>query len=477
MKRMIGQIFAALIGINKYERLKVLLLALTYLCIVAGYTIIYDLKNSIFMSIVGREYVPYAKMTALLVLIPGVLFYSFLVDRLRRYQLIYFYSIVYSVFGLCCAYFVGHPTIGVANTDGSPWRLFGWVFFFFVEGFSPFMISIFWSFSNSITDPESAKDSYGFLVAGSKLGGMISAGLSMCLLALKDVHGKQLLSDALNHQILLLIFSCVVLLVPCVIYLLMKKIPGFYLHGYKAVYELEKEKISHEEKSDKHVRLNLLSRVLHAMRGMFSGLLMIMRRPYIFGIFGMIFFYETLSAVLSYKRLAVAQSVSNSVSDISSLLYSQMFVMHMVGFMIALFGTRALLRWLGEATCLVLIPITSGIFLIYFWATFTPFSLLLVFVISKSVNYAFSYPVREALYIPTVKDVKFKSKAWIDGPGQKISRSTGSLFNIFSDKVAPWLLHPLQGVFFMVIIFSWVLTALFLGKKYVKTVESNEAIT
>lgn len=463
MKGKLNQIFASLITANKYERLKVVLLALTYLFMVSGYTIIYDLKNSIFMSIIGREYVPYAKMASMIVLIPLVLFYSFLVDRLRRYQLIYFYSIAYATFGIVCAYFIGHPTIGIANTDSSPWRLFGWIFFFFVEGFSPFMVSVFWSFSNSISDPDSAKDSYGFLVAGSKLGGMIASGLSWFLLTLKDASGKQFLSDALNHQILLVIFSCIVLLVPCVIYVLMKKIPGYYLHGYKAVYELEKEKVKKKEGEGK--------------LGLLSGLFMILKRPYILGIFGMIFFYETLSAVFSYKRLALAQTVSNTVSDVSSLLYFQMFIMHLVGFLIALFGTRALLRWLGEAKCLVLIPAVSAVFLCYFWIAPTPFSLLLIFVISKSVNYAFSYPVRETLYIPTVKDVKFKSKSWIDGPGQKISRSTGSLFNIISDSVSPWLLYPLQGIFFVVIIVSWIATALSLGRKYTKTVKRNEIIT
>lgn len=462
MKGKLSQLFAPLAVGDKHERLKVLLLSATYLCMVAGYTLIYDLKNSIFISIVGREYQPYAKMASLIVLIPAVLFYSVLVDRLRRYQLLYFYSVVYSVFGLCCAYFIGHPTIGIANTDSSPWRLFGWIFFFFIEGFSPFMVSVFWSFANSITDPEGAKDNYGFLVAGSKLGGMISAGLAWLLLTLKDAGGKQWLSDELNHQILLIIFSCVILLVPCVIYFLMKKVPGFYMHGYKAVYELEKEK-SKTEPDEKP--------------GLFSGLVMILKRPYILGMFGMVFFYEVLNTILGYQRLAVAQNVSNTVSDLSSLLYLQMFAMHAVGLVISLFGTRALLRWLGETTCLVLIPLASGLLLSYFWLSYSPFALTLIFVVSKSVNYAFTYPVREALYIPTVKDVKFKSKSWIDAFGREISRGSGSVFNIISDKVAPWLYFPLQGIFFIGIIISWIATAVFLGKKYAKTIKSNEVIT
>ena len=39
-----------------------------------------------------------------------------------------------------------------------------------------------------------------------------------------------------------------------------------------------------------------------------------------------------------------------------------------------------------------------------------PWALIVAFIALKSVNYAFSCPVRESLYIPTVKEIKFKSK-------------------------------------------------------------------
>ena len=85
MNGLLSQIATSLFGQEKYERTKIMLLSLTYLFVVAAYTMIYDLKNSIFMSIVGKEYVPWAKVASMVVLIPAVLFYSLLVDRWRRY--------------------------------------------------------------------------------------------------------------------------------------------------------------------------------------------------------------------------------------------------------------------------------------------------------------------------------------------------------------------------------------------------------
>lgn len=454
----IRDLLASLISVDKYERLKVILLSLTFLLVIGAYTVIYDLKNSIFMSVVGKEYVPWAKMLSMIVLIPAVVFYAFLVDRLRRHQLLYFYSTIYAIFGILCAYLIGHPTIGLPNTDSSPWRLFGWFFYFFVEGFAPFMVSVFWAFSNSITSPQEAKDNYGVLVAGSKIGGMLSAGLAWALLQITDGNGARFFSDELNHQILLLFFSALVLSVSSIVYIFIKKIPSTYFHGYEAVYQFEKTKQVERERP-----------------GLFSGLLMLIQRPYILGIFGMLFFYEVLNTILSYQRLSVAQLVSANVSDISAELYKQMFAMHFIGFFISIIGTRTLLRRLGEPLCLLLIPLSSGILLLYFWISYTPFSLLLAFVALKSVNYAFASPVRESLYIPTVKDVKFKSKSWVDAFGGKIARTVGSSINKITDWLGP-IYFSLHGGIFCFIIGAWLLTAFLLGRRYAKAIEKNEVI-
>lgn len=460
------KIVASLIPADRYERMKVLLLSLTFLFVVAAYTVIYDLKNSIFMSIVGKEYVPWAKMSSMVILIPAVLFYAFLVDNLRRYQLLCFYSIVYGIFGLICAYLLGHPTIGLANTDSSPFRIFGWVFYFFVEGFSPFMVSVFWAFANSVNSPDKAKNNYGLLVLGSKTGGMLSAGFACWLLTLKDAAGQRFFSDAANHQLLLILFSAVVIIIPIVVCFLIKKVPGKYLHGYEAVYQFEKEKEKEKEKEGGTEGLGLL-----------AGLKMLLRQPYILGIFGMVLFYEVLNTILGYQRLGVAQAAANNVSDVSYILYQQMFIMHCAGFFISLFGTSTLLRWQGERVCLLLIPLVSGTLLFYFWMTHTPFSLLLVFVGLKSINYAFAQPVRESLYIPTVKDIKFKSKSWIDAFGQKMARGLGSSFNVLTNNIGPLLYFPLHAFLFMGIISAWLATAFLLGKRYEKAIKSNEIIS
>ena len=243
--------------------------------------------------------------------------------------------------------------------------------------------------------------------------------------------------------------------------MLMKKVPGHVLHGYEAAYKLEKQK-SKEGKSE---------------TGMFSGIIMFLKYPYVFGIFGMVFFYEVAATVLSYLRLEVAQSNSTSLSEVTSFLFKITFAYHFVGFLIALIGTTALMKWLGERICLVLIPLVSGSLLLYLVASNTaPAALIVAFVALKAINYAFSWPVRESLYIPTVKEIKFKSKSWIDAFGTKFAKTGGSTFNVFAEYVGENMVFTAYCFFFAGIIAIWTFAAFLLGIRFEKAVEAKEVI-
>ena len=72
----IMQTFRALWEIEKTERLKVFFLSAAFFAIISSYTIIKELKDSIFMNIVGsKNAVPYAKLFMIFGLVPLVLLY------------------------------------------------------------------------------------------------------------------------------------------------------------------------------------------------------------------------------------------------------------------------------------------------------------------------------------------------------------------------------------------------------------------
>ncbi len=456
----IKQLFGGIFDIEPHERLKVLCLTITFFLIIGAYTVTRDLKNAIFISIVGKEYIPWAKVMSMLVLIPAIFLYAKFVDDLRRYQLLCFYSLFFGIASLVFTFFIGHPSIGIANTDTNPHRLFGWLFYFFVEGFSPFVVSVFWAFANSITNPEGAKRSYGFIVSGSKLGGMLSAGIAWILF---DRSSRALpgdfFSEIATHQIIMAVSSLMLLVVPIIVLALIKKVPGRYLHGYEAVYQMEKQKKKTVQET-----------------GVFTGLKLFIKYPYVLGIFGMVFFYEIIATILSYLRLGIAQAHAENISGMSKVLFEMVFKTHVVGLFISLFATGTLLKKLGTRVCLLLIPLSIGSFLLYLMFETTPEALISAFVGFKAINYAFSWPVRESLYIPTIKEIKFKSKSWIDAFGSKFAKTTGSTFNIISTNLGPALFLPLHSFLFASIIGLWFLTAFLLGRRFDKAVVNNEVI-
>lgn len=451
-----------LLGIDVQDRLKVAFLSGAFFLIIGAYTIAKELKDSLFTSIVGKEYIPIAKWPTMILLVPITLLYAKLVDSMRRYQLLALCSAFFGIGGLLIAYFIGHEAIGLINTEKSPYRIFGWVIYLFVEGYMPFLVNVLWAFANSITSPEGAKKNYAIVVACSKVGGMITAATAWALFTIGATtrFDTGLFSDVGMHQAVFAGSSLLLLLVPPVLWLMMRKVPGKDMHGYEAAYQVEKQKKKeHKEKT-----------------GVFAGISLLLKYPYVMGIFSMIFFYEVTNTVLSYLRIIVAESSSSSVSGLSGTLFKIVFMTHAVGFIISLFGTRALLRTFGERICLILVPITTGILLLYFMMSATAAALVATFVVLRSINYAFSWPVRESLYIPTVKEIKFKSRAWIDAFGAKFAKSTGSVFNLFASWLGQGMFLTVHSFFFASLVGLWFIAAFLLGKRFEWAVDHNEVI-
>lgn len=455
----VKRFFSSILSVEPQERLKLLFLSLSYFFIIVGYTITRDLRETIFMSTVGSEYQPIAKILSLFVLIVPLFVYAKMVDVMRRYQLLMAVSLFYGIIGLFFAYLIGLPGIGMENTEHSAYRLLGWTFYFFIEGYVPFVVSVFWAFANSISDQDAAKKNYGLMVAGSKVGGLLAALASMALLNWRT-DGMSIHDHVLNHQVLLVVASIMSLIVPFFVLMLMKKVPGRYLHGYEAVYKIEKER----------------QKIGKTDTGVWSGLSMLFNSPYVLGMFGILFFYELINTVFSYQRILVAKAQATSISGMSSFLYETTFFMHLLGLTISLFGTRWLIEKFGETVCLMMVPAINFVLILYFMVSGTPFAFIVASVVTKAVHYAFSFPLKESLYIPTVKEIKFKSKSWIDTFGQKFARSTGGVFNAVVAQCGAAIFFMANFIFLSVVAGLWFIVAYFLGRRYENAVANNEVI-
>lgn len=456
MTSKIKAIFEPFFKAEKHERLKLLLLSASYAMIISVYSILKSLKNPVFFSIVGRDYQPYTRFISIPFLIIGMLFYSKLVDRLRRYQVLCFFIGVYAVLTLMFAYRLSHPVWGLSNTESSSYRLLGWAFYLALDFYQAFVVSTFWAFSNSISTPESAKWEYGLIVAFSKIGGIIAPLLSREWM----YRGN---TDASISAICSLVgFSSLLLIIATfLIFYLKYKIPGFYLHGYEAAYQLEKQK-------DQKVK---------PKTGVFEGIRLMISQPYVFGIFGLVYGFEAISAILEYQmNVLVSIAYDNHIIGMSSFGFVYTAAFQSLGFLFAFLGTPTLLRYLDVRLCLTILPITTivlmGSLIIYPSLT----TVFIAMVVLRAMHYGFNFPVQEILFIPTVKDIKFKAQAWIKSFGRTISKSSGSVVNIFSQGSSLTSSIAYGSTFSMGLAFIWIFIALAVGKKYTETVKEGKVI-
>ncbi len=462
MTSRLGRAVKNFLNIEQDNVRKVFLLSITFFLLIGAYTVTRELKDAVFSTIVGsdRKLFAYAKIFSMLLLIPTIFLHSRLVDLVKRHKLLYIYSIFYAIVGLIFVLFLGHPTIGLPNNLNSPDRLFGWFFYFFIEGYVPLIISVFWAFTNSITKPANAKNNYPIMIAGSKLGGILWP-LAALLILVSSGWG-----DVANIQALLAVSSIMLGLVPCAIYYLINKVPKDELHGYEAGYQLRKEMREH------HV-----AEKTSVVQSMLSGLILLFQYPYVMGIFGMSFFFELVSQTLKVENIIFAKKTAlNNLSQFTSFLIWQAVLVHLVAFVVVLFGTRALITFFGERRSLLLVPVVTGLSVIVFLVKPSYATAIFAFVITRSVNYAFASPLRESLYIPTVKAIQFKSKTWIDGFGTRFAKTCASSFNMYTDGLVGSILLAAQTGFFGIVVFCWCIVAYTLGWRFERAIKNNDVI-
>ena len=466
IKSRLGQVLKTVgltLDLTKEEKIKIFWLTFSFFCVIGAYTVLKELKDILFSEIVGSTSLYKVKMLSMFVLLPATLLYAKLVDYMSRFSLLVFYSMVYGLGGIVIAYFLADPVIGLPNNTPDASRIFGWVIYLFYEGVVPFVVSVFWAFANSVTAPETAKKGYTLMIAGSKLGGMLMAGLGWLMFMPSSILGRLGWSSVTMIQILLVGSSLLLAISPLIIYVLLRKASKDSMDGYKAVHQYEQEQ---EAKGESET-------------GVLSGLVMMMKHPYILGIFGMMFFYELVNVVLGIQRTVLLQAGAKDSVEFVGEMFRQRFFMHFVGLIISFFGTRILVKRLGERVCLALIPLITGALLIYFMLAYNQSAIMFVFMALGMINYAFASPLRESLYIPTVKDIRFKSKAWIESFGQRFAKACGSSAIGFIQSfaaVGTAAYFTLFAGFFSITIALWTLVALALGKKYASVIKNGEII-
>lgn len=430
------------------ELIKFVLLALGFFFLIGAFWPLKTLKDSTFINVVGPLYLPYAKLASVILFFPLVLLYSKVVDHFSKEKIIYWIIGVYGIIGFILVYFLNHPTIGLQNTSCYPGRWIGWAFFLFVESFITLMLSVYWSFINDVTTPESAKKGYGLIIFGTQLGGLLFTILGNILSSNPDNYAK-------NAPIIALISVSMFFLIAFVVFILKNVVGAEQMSSYE-------ETIKSEFKNDLPEPVKI---------GFWDGLRVIITHPYVAGIFAVIFFQEVISTLLGFQMSLLIKATYQDPGLVNKFSFNFALAVQLLACLFGLFGTSFFQRRFGIRFCLVTYPILLGVSIVTYMFYPTLSVIFVVMLIAKAFNYALNQPAKETLYIPTSKNIKYKSKAWIDMFGLRFAKASGAAFN---GVVGP--IVSISGGFALILITVWIFLASLLGVKFKKTIENNEII-
>lgn len=420
--------------------------------IIGIYWALRPIKDSIFMSVVGKGSLPYAKMLSLCVIVPLVLLYSKLVDWYPRHRVFYGIVLSYGIMALAFWWGFSHPTIGLANNVADSSRLIGWLWYFWVESFGSFVVALFWAITSDMTMPESAKRGFPLIVLFGQLGNIFGP------LMLRASRFGFVNSAPIVGIIALFLFAMAALF-----WLFRATTPKEMLVGYHTGESAESEKEP----------------------GFFEGLTLILNHGYLMGMFFLATAYEIVAVIFdNHFKQSVAELFPSEVMR-SAYLQDYAVWTGIMSTACVLFGINNIHRRLGMMPSLILLPILIGIAVVVikinpmmidaaFW----------VMVLSKAVNYALNGPTTKQLYIPTTKDARYKSQAWIEMFGSRGGKAAGSVINTFRHKfIGLYGLESGLSMFWSMSLFLsfgmigvWIFVVFYVAKLYNKAMKENRVV-
>lgn len=439
---------------------KFLRMGVIFALMIGVYWTLRPLKDAVFIQLVDKLQLPFAKTISVIALLPLVVFYTKLLEKTSREKMLVilpiFYGVAVIVFSILMMWFqapkeiiTSRPFLFLAAT-----KMMGYLFYVFVESFGSLVIALFWAFATDTTHAAPAKKGFPLVVAIGQMGGIIFpysiGGLP---------HRLGLSTDALSMMCLGVL---TLLIVPMVRYFL-RATPSHLLASFH-----EKNAIAVQGKQEP---------------GFLEGLKLLLKNRYLLGIFAANFIYEVVVTIFDFNFKISASSEYSGVA-LSNYLSIYGSSVNVISLLCLLLGISNITRFLGVGVALAAMPVIVGGALVGFLNLNSLTFLFALMVGSKAINYALNGPALKQLYIPTSSDVKFKAQAWIETFGSRSSKQTGSIFNMslaplqsaFGTLAGKSHYLMLSGALCFPLLGLWLIIALFLGRSFRKAVQGNTVI-
>ena len=315
-------------------------------------------------------------------------------------------------------------------------------FFIWVSVFNLFVVSVFWSFMADLYSNAQARRLFGFIAAGGTVGAL--TGPAVTAILVQPLGARNLL--LVSAFFLLWAIVCIARLSAWSTSALNANI----VKKYKDPEAQEEERIS---------------------GGIWAGITMVIRSPYLIGIALLILLYTTLSTFLYLMQAQIIRDAFVDSAERTAVFASIDFAVNASTLILQIFLTGRLIKWFGLAVVLAIIPALLAIGFSFLGIAPVLSVLLLVQIIRRAGNYAVMKPAREMLFVVLSREEKYKAKNVID-----------TVVYRAGDAVSAWVYAGMRSLGLSLsaialvavpLALFWAFVAFSLGRKQIKIAEKK----
>lgn len=422
----------SILHVRREELPIALLMSGYFFLVITSFWILKPLKSALFIEFYdesGFDFLSFhllaaqaellAKVLNLFVAMVAVMVFTWLARRFRRQKLSYIF----------CAFFMTCYVVYSFAVD-APAAPTVWSFYLFGDLFTTLMVTTFFAFLNDSVTPDAAKRLYGPIVLGGVMGGAFGP-------TFLRVWIEYLPSSAW-------LWICFVL--AAVIIVVARLAGGLVVRTAPPV-----EPVAEGSKRG-HVAL--------------EGAKLVFRSRYLLAIVAIVGLYEITSQVLDFQfKATIAHYLDGpDIGKQMTLVYA---ISNWVSMLVQFFLTSLVMTRAGLTVALLVLPTAIACGSVGFLALPILWAGSLLNTADSGFAYSINQSAKEALYVPTSKDEKYKAKAFIDMFVQRfakvvaigVSLAATTYFADFS--TTRWL-----SVFTLIVVSIWVVAARYAGRHF-----------
>ena len=297
------------------------------------------------------------------------------------------------------------------------------------------LISQFWTLANDVYDPRQAKRIFGFIGAGSSLGGATGAGLTAFLV------------QSVGSRTMILIAAGVMGICLTIVMTIVRR--------EKTAGSSDASKTGEEEGVSGGEALRMLRSSRHLQ------------------IISLVIAFGAICAAIVEQQvnMAVAEAKGAQNADAIAAFLGQLIVyLSLAGFVIQLTLTSRIHRVLGIGFALLILPVSMGASATIILLNRALWAPSFGRILDTAIRYTVDKTSREVLFLPLPADLKYRAKPFIDVTMDRLAKGIGALLILISIK--DWGLglgwQQLSYVS-LAVVGLWVLTAIAARREYLRS--------